>query len=273
MPRWIRLTLTLVVTLSLLGFGGWWLYTLIVGQPAPLADQCRATQGDHSVTIDPEQAQNAAIIAGVAAKRGLPNDAVVVALATAWQESGIRNLAYGDRDSLGLFQQRPSQDWGTKEQIMDPYYATNAFYDALLGVQDWQSMEVNDAAQAVQRSGVPDGYRKHTENARTLAATLTGTALASFSCALNSPAAGSADGLVGWFANLNMEASAAERTVTMQASSTEEAWSWAQLAVANANQFGVEKVAVGHRTWTVNKFLVPAWTDGADATTVTITVR
>jgi cell wall-associated NlpC family hydrolase len=82
----------------------------------------------------------------------------VVALATALQESGLRNLTYGDRDSLGLFQQRPSQGWGTAAQILDPVYASTRFYEALQAVSGWQSLTVAQAAQAVQRSAVPDAY-------------------------------------------------------------------------------------------------------------------
>ena len=121
------------------------------------------------VRLDPAQARNAAIIAGVAGRRGLPTQAVTIALATAYQESGIRNLDYGDRDSLGLFQQRPSQGWGTAAQVQDAYYSSNAFYAAMVQVKNWQTMDVGDVAQAVQRSGFPDAYDKHVTNAGVLA--------------------------------------------------------------------------------------------------------
>ncbi|GJF32661.1 lipoprotein [Kitasatospora sp. NE20-6] len=88
----------------------------------------------------------------------VPPRGQVIALATAMQESRLRNLAYGDRDSLGLFQQRPSQGWGTAEQLQDPVYASTAFYRALLKVAGWQEMPLTVAAQAVQRSGFPDAY-------------------------------------------------------------------------------------------------------------------
>jgi len=80
------------------------------------------------------------------------------ALATAMQESRLRNLGYGDRDSLGLFQQRPSQGWGSAQQIRDPVYASQQFYQHLLKVNGWQQMTVTQAAQAVQHSGLPDAY-------------------------------------------------------------------------------------------------------------------
>ncbi|MCG6497103.1 C40 family peptidase [Kitasatospora sp. A2-31] len=84
----------------------------------------------------------------------------VIALATALQESNLRNLSYGDRDSLGLFQQRPSQGWGTAEQIQDPVYASTRFYKALLEVPGWEQLPLTVAAQKVQRSGFPDAYAK-----------------------------------------------------------------------------------------------------------------
>ena len=93
-------------------------------------------------------------------RRGLPARAASIALATAYQESKLRNLDHGDRDSLGLFQQRPSQGWGTAKQIQDPYYATNAFYDALVKIDGYQTMRITEAAQEVQRSGFPEAYAR-----------------------------------------------------------------------------------------------------------------
>jgi cell wall-associated NlpC family hydrolase len=105
-----------------------------------------------------EQVPNAVTIQATGVAMGVPARGQVVALATALQESGLRNLTYGDRDSLGLFQQRPSQGWGTAAQILDPVYASTRFYKALEKVSGWQSLTVAQAAQAVQRSAVPDAY-------------------------------------------------------------------------------------------------------------------
>ncbi|MFF3088675.1 C40 family peptidase [Streptomyces nojiriensis] len=96
------------------------------------------------------------VATGIALK--IPERGQVVALATAIQESRLRNLTYGDRDSLGLFQQRPSQGWGTPEQIRDPIYSSTRFYKGLLEVKGWQQMTITQAAQAVQLSGYPDAY-------------------------------------------------------------------------------------------------------------------
>jgi len=142
--------------------------------PFPDPEGCTVEVGDVVADLSTEQAENAATIAAVGVRRGLPARAVSIALATAYQESKINNLDHGDRDSLGLFQQRPSMGWGTPEQLQDPYYATNAFYDALEKVDGYDSMRITEAAQAVQRSGFPEAYEDHADDARALASALTG---------------------------------------------------------------------------------------------------
>lgn len=118
----------------------------------------------------PEQSLNAAIIVAVGKQMDVPQYGQVIAIAAALQESGLRNLNHGDRDSLGLFQQRPSQGWGTPTQIMNPAYAATAFYRHLLAIPDWQQMSLNDAAQTVQRSATPTAYGHHEPAARALTA-------------------------------------------------------------------------------------------------------
>ncbi|MBA3742813.1 MAG: hypothetical protein H0X00_07785 [Sporichthya sp.] len=147
-------------------------------------EACTASAGGAKARVSVEQAENAATIASVAARRGLPARAATIALATALQESGLRNLAYGDRDSLGLFQQRPSQGWGTEEEVQDPVYAAGKFYDALVKIENYKTMNINDAAQEVQRSGHPEAYNKHETRARALASALMGYSPAAFSCAI-----------------------------------------------------------------------------------------
>ena len=148
------------------------------------ADECTATVDGRTVTLDPEQAENAALITAVAVDRGMPARAATIALATAYQESKLYNLESGDRDSLGLFQQRPSQGWGSREEILDPYYAANAFYDQLAKLDDYRSLRVTEAAQRVQRSGFPEAYADHEADARVLASALTGNSRRAFSCRL-----------------------------------------------------------------------------------------
>lgn len=129
-----------------------------------------------------EQTMNAATIAAVGTGRGMPERAVTIALATALQESQLVNIQHGDLDSLGLFQQRPSQGWGTKKEILDPTYAAGVFYEHLAKVNDYQQLPLTVAAQRVQRSGYPEAYAKHEPEATLLSAALTGQAAATLTC-------------------------------------------------------------------------------------------
>lgn len=124
--------------------------------------------------MSPDQAANAATIAAVGVSKGMPDRAVTIALATAMQESALRNLDHGDRDSLGLFQQRPSQGWGTPDQIMDPVYSAGIFYDRLAEIKGYSRLPLTVAAQKVQLSGFPQAYAKHEPDATVLTAAFTG---------------------------------------------------------------------------------------------------
>jgi hypothetical protein len=150
--------------------------------PFPAREGCRAEVGDVAVELSAEQAENAATVATIGVRRGLPARAVSIALATAYQESKLVNIEHGDRDSLGLFQQRPSQGWGTVEQVQDVHYASNRFYDALEKVDGYEHMRITEAAQRVQRSGYPEAYEDHADDGRALASALTGYSPAGFSC-------------------------------------------------------------------------------------------
>ncbi|MFE9323783.1 hypothetical protein ACIHDR_20740 [Nocardia sp. NPDC052278] len=127
-------------------------------------------------TPNPEQWDNARTIVEVVLRRDLPAYAAVVALATAMQESLLRNVtAAVDHDSLGVFQQRPSAGWGTPEQLTDPRYATDRFLDALLvHAPDYQAMPLWQAAQAAQRSGFPMAYARWQEQAAQMVSRLLG---------------------------------------------------------------------------------------------------
>lgn len=107
-----------------------------------------------------DQVPNAKAVVATGLAMRIPSRGQIVALATALQESGLRNLAYGDRDSLGLFQQRPSEGWGTAAEVMDPGHASAEFYAALRRVPGWEALTIGQAAQAVQRSAYPDAYEK-----------------------------------------------------------------------------------------------------------------
>jgi hypothetical protein len=179
-----RVALVVVALAVALGVG---LLVRLGAGPLPDPEGCSADVGDVTVDLTTEQAENATLIAAVGVRRGLPARAVSIALATAFQESKLRNIEHGDRDSVGLFQQRPSQGWGTAEEILDPEHSINAFYDALAQVDDYQDMRITEAAQAVQRSGYPEAYEEHATGARALASALTGYSPGSFSCVADEP--------------------------------------------------------------------------------------
>lgn len=130
-------------------------------------------------TYTTAQIQNATTIYQVAISLNLPPYAAEIAIATAMQESTLNNLDYGDQDSLGLFQQRPSQGWGTPTQIMNPVYATTKFYDALVEVPDWETIPLTQAAQDIQRSAYPDAYAQWQTDAQYLVATVSGALVGS----------------------------------------------------------------------------------------------
>lgn len=135
--------------------------------PAPAAPTSANAQ--LSADLSAEQAGNAALIIRVGTELGVPDRGIAIALATAMVESGLRNVTWGDRDSLGLFQQRPSTGWGSAEQVQDAERAARAFYGGpndpngsttrgLLDIPGWQDMPFTQAAQAVQISAFPDRY-------------------------------------------------------------------------------------------------------------------
>lgn len=105
----------------------------------------------------------------------VPKKGQIIAVATAMQESRLRNLNSGDRDSLGLFQQRPSQGWGTAQHIRDPVYASEQFYKHLLKVGGWQQLTVTQAAQAVQHSAYPNAYAQWEDLATALQTAIAAT--------------------------------------------------------------------------------------------------
>lgn len=156
---------------------------VVAGRPWTVGTRsCTATVGGTTYRLGVPQAANASTIAEMGKQAGMPDHAVTIALAAALQESQLRNLSHGDRDSRGLFQQRPSQGWGTPSQLTDPRYAAAAFYRALARVPGWAAMSVSDAAQHVQRSNAPDAYARWEPEARVLARLLTGEVPARMVC-------------------------------------------------------------------------------------------
>jgi len=251
-----------VVLATAVVVGGVVLWSSYQKVPLPIQDRCSATVQGRTTTVDPDQAYYSGIIAGMSVQRGLKPRAASIALTTAYQESGIRNLDYGHSDSLGLFQQRPSKGWGTEAEIMDPWYSTREFYRALVKVSKWDSKDINDVAQAVQRSAYPDAYRKHVDNAKTLASALTGETPASFTCVFANPEPADPSGLSDYLTKTlksQIQVSATENSLRVTAKGEAQAWAAAEMAIAGSGRFGVSAVQLGPYGWTLSRSQPASW--------------
>ncbi len=142
--------------------------------PTPISSGCLVRGGAFDVPLDPGQASIAATIAGVATRRSMPERAVTIAFAAALQESDLANLSYGDRDSVGIFQQRPSEGWGTRRQLLDPVYASGRFFAALASVPHYRRLHVYQAAQAVQHSADGSAYAQYAPQGAAMAGGFSG---------------------------------------------------------------------------------------------------
>jgi hypothetical protein len=217
----------------------------LLDRVSPPPPSCSLGTGAAALVLSTEQAQNATTIAAVAHRMAMPDHAVTVALATALQESKLVNLPFGDRDSVGLFQQRPSQGWGRPAQLLNPSYAAAAFYRHLRSVPGWTTLPVTAAAQDVQHSADGTGYAQWEEEARALARVLTGEQEPGLTCrfatsARPRPAA--------------VQAQAARElgpgALTAASPSVKDGWIVAEWLVGHAYADGIEQVAVGGRVWT-----------------------
>jgi hypothetical protein len=220
--------------------------------------ECTTRVGALSVVLTDAQARNATLISAIAIRRGMPAHAATIGLAAALQESKLYNLRGGDRDSLGLFQQRPSQGWGSPRQIRDPVHATNAFYAALQRVPGYADLPVTVAAQRVQRSGYPSAYAAYEADARALASAMTGYSAAAFWCHLPTrdgspvPAARRAqamrEALLPAFGPTGVRV-ASDAALAVPVSSRQEGWAVASYVVARASGLGVARVGFHGRVW------------------------
>ena len=207
------------------------------------------TVGDYD--IDPGQAAVASTMVGVVTRRELPERAAVLALAAGLQESKLQNLPpnAGDRDSVGVLQQRPSQGWGTPAQLNDVHYATAAFLTALVKVDGWQTMDLADAIQAVQRSADGSAYAQHEGEAQQLADALTGKAPAAITCQFNPPTKVATVTAVAAAVRADLPVNPPV-TTGLTVSVPGAAWQTAAWFVANSDRLGIDQVAYDGQRWT-----------------------
>lgn len=244
----------MVLSLVLVAGGIYTVAVLLQRSEQLVTEGCTAVVGTQRAELATDQAANAALITAVSVRRGLPPRAASIALATAMQESKLRNIGHGDLagpDSRGLFQQRPSQGWGTQEQVMDPNHATNAFYDALVEVPGYVTLEITEAAQRVQRSAYPRAYAQHEAIGRSFASALSGETHGALDCTLRAPdAAGDPGALLAEAESEygGIPATASGRILELEATD-DLAWSLAHWAVANAKEFAVTRVQVDGQSW------------------------
>jgi hypothetical protein len=217
------------------------------------------------VRLDPEQMANAATIAAVGIRRNFAEQAIVVAIATALQESKLRNLDHlgytNDHDSVGLFQQRPSQGWGSAEQIADPRYASDRFYTALNKIKNWQTMRVTDAAQQVQHSAYPEAYGKWEDEARVLAGALIGRLPGSVSCTADPTpdisgkvaATALADLMRLDWLNRVKTLVTVDNGVQMSVQDQKTGWQFAHWLVSHSDIMGVTRVKFADQEWSAQR--------------------
>ncbi|MFF3315763.1 hypothetical protein ACFYV5_09630 [Streptomyces sp. NPDC003035] len=294
--RLARFTAAFVVLLGLAAYVAVHYVTGSKGAP-----RCSVGSGENTYEFSPEQASNAATISAVGTTRRMPERAVTIALATALQESALRNIEHGDRDSLGLFQQRPSQGWGTPRQILDPVYSSGKFYEGLAKVPGYSRLPLTVAAQKVQRSGFPQAYAKHEPDAALLAAALTGRSAASLRCTTSAVPEGrpgdpakvraelardfggkaapkaTAGGDAGGAGRSGANASGASLVLSVPVlattgTDTQRGWELAHWAVARADELRIVEVAYADKVWRASD-VSGAWTKAADDSDGTVRIR
>jgi hypothetical protein len=223
---------------------------------------CEADGSSDPIALNPQQAAIAATIAGVAHARQLPAGAVTIAYATAMQESHMQNLSSGDLDSVGVFQQRPSEGWGTPSQLIDPVYATGKFFEALVKVPDYLRIPVDQAAQDVQHSADGSAYLNYAPEAARMSGAFTGRAPHAVWCWY---ASGSTQGspaspeitlmrqqLVRTFGRLAVRQPAAASSVTVADVVVRRhtaGWAVASWLVTHATAYGISNVLYSGYQW------------------------
>lgn len=255
-PGPLALGAILAALCLLVAFAGYQVYVRV--HPYLLGSGCAVRTAEGSLALDVDQAANAATIATVGMGEELPTRAVTIALAAAFQESQLRNLDYGDRDSVGLFQQRPSQGWGTAEKLMDPVYASRRFYTALLGVPRYRELPLHEAAQRVQRSADGSAYAQHETRASLLAGALTGRSPAAVHCWYpeqrpnrTARAVGELSRAAGGLSRSPGEVAAAGGgNGQISVPDERHGWAVASWLVTHAHRYGLPKVSFDGYVWT-----------------------
>ena len=219
-------------------------------QPRPTA--CLVGPGQ-TVQLTVSQAGIAATIAGVASRRGMPVRAVAIAYATALQESKLANLNYGDLDSVGVFQQRPSQGWGSAREIENPVYATSRFFAALAEVPHYRRLPIYQAAQDVQRSADGSAYAQYAGVGTQLARAFTGAQPHEVWCSYGSPVGkarlvAARNALEGTFGGLG-GALAGDPAGRVDVSGAREGWAVAAWLVSHAASYGITTVRYADFRW------------------------
>jgi hypothetical protein len=226
---------------------------------------CEVRSNGQEYKLNASQAGIASTIAGVASHKALPGRAVTIAYAAALQESKLQNLPYGDRDSVGVFQQRPSEGWGPARALQDPVYATTKFFQALVGVHDYLRLPVYKAAQAVQHSADGTAYQVQTPTATGLSRGFSGTEPRSVWCWYTVPPkqqpllAAARRQLTHAFGPLTMR-TAADPVLRITVDRPGGAWAVAAWAVSHARRYGLTQVRCGGYRWTMAKG-ESGWTD------------
>lgn len=238
-------TLIVLTVFAGVGFGVYELWQ--AAQSHSVAEEC--TTGNYSV--EPDQASVASTMVGVVISRKLPERAAVLALAAGLQESRLTNLppGDGDRDSVGVLQQRPSQGWGTNTQLQDIHYATGKFLDALLKVDGWQTMPLADAVQKVQLSIDGSYYARHEEEAQALSDALMGRSPAGITCTFAKPTQVASAAAVAAAVAKDLPVTRPQ-AVPPRVSVPGASWATAAWFVANADRFGIDSVAYANHEWT-----------------------
>jgi hypothetical protein len=262
-----------IVILGIAAYAGYTAYQHFVVKLLTVPG-CSAGTGNNAIPLEFDQAQDAATIADVAVYDHLPEKALTIAYATAIQESKLENLNYGTDDSVGLFQQRPSMGWGTTQELENPVYAAQAFFEtgpsALAKVSGYTSMSVSAAAQAVQRSADGSAYQQWATEATELAADYTTTpggvtcwfdpstqaSQQGVSTKLN--LSGALQGLEGTFGSPRTDGIVTAVT-TVRSGESESfnatkagGWAVANWLVTNASSYGITQISYDGYRWTAS---------------------